>query len=65
MSVLLNVNFQGNDKLSSVLEKMNDSAQKLGSQIGVLKQKISQLKAVELKFRAFAQVKKRDCRSCQ
>lgn len=45
MSVLfLNVNFKGNDQLSSSLEKINSSAKKLESQIGDAKKKFQNWK---------------------
>lgn len=59
MSVLfLNVNFKGNDQLSSSLEKINSSAKKLESQIGDAKKKISELEKTKLNFNQFEKVKK-------
>lgn len=58
MSVLfLNVNFQGNDKLSSALEKMGSTAEKLQSKIDDTKSKLAELEKFQFKNDKFVKLK--------
>ncbi|WP_323842936.1 phage tail tape measure protein [Moraxella sp. Pampa] len=58
MSVLfLNVNFQGNDKLSSALEKMGSAAKKLQSNISDTQKKLAKLEKFQLKNDQFIKFK--------
>ncbi|WII94695.1 phage tail tape measure protein [Moraxella haemolytica] len=58
MSVLfLNINFKGNDQLSSAVKKINTSAKKLTSQLNDTQKKLTQLSKFQLKNDTFIKLK--------
>lgn len=58
MSVLfLNVNFKGNDQLSSSLEKINSSAKKLNDGIKDTQKHLASLSKMQLKVSSFEKLK--------